>query len=81
MSDFSRFELTPLKEVSNITSLPKINNLKKGNHISMILLVFLLLIGLYTYVLYLYVLEKNKIKKKINLSDNCIGIKDDKPWE
>lgn len=80
MSDFSPFELTPVNEVASSINLPITNNLKKGNHISMIMLVFLLLIGLYTYVLYLYIDEKKQINKKIKTSNNCIGVKDNKPW-
>lgn len=79
MSDFSPFDLTPINEV-NTTVVPLINNLKKGNNLSMIFLVFLLLFGLYSYVLYLYILEKNQNKIKVVKSDNCIGIKDDMPW-
>ena len=82
MSDFSPFELTTsLNEVVTSVNSPVTNNLKKGNHISMIFLVFLLLIGLYTYVLYLYVDESKKLNKKIKSSDNCVGINDDKSWD
>ena len=82
MSDFSPFELTPsLNEVVTSNNLPITNNLKKGNHISMIFLVFILLIGLYTYILYLYMQEKKQLNIKIKKSDNCIGIKDDKSWD
>ena len=80
MSDFSPFELTPTSNIPQIGNTPNLNN-KSGNHISMILLVFLLLISLYTYILYLFIQEKNKLKKNIKKSDNCIGIKDDKPWD
>ena len=81
MSDFSPFELTPTNNI--ISDISNTVNLKRGNHISMIILVFLLLICLYTYVLYLYIQEKkniNKIKKN-NEINNCIGIKDDKSWD
>ena len=82
MSDFSPFELTTsLNEVVTSVNSPVTNNLKKGNHISMIFLVFLLLIGLYTYVLYLYVDETKSLNKKIKSSDNCVGINDDKSWD
>lgn len=81
MSDYSPFELTPTNEVLKIAKLPVTNNLKKGNHISMIFLVFFLLFGLYFYVLYLYMYEKNTLNRKIKNSDNCIGIKDDGPWD
>ena len=83
MSDFSPFELTPsLNEVVSSVNLPLTNNLKKkGNHISMIFLVFFLLIGLYTYVIYLYIDESKYLNKKIKSSDNCVGINDDKSWD
>jgi hypothetical protein len=83
MSNFSPFELTPSLNDGVIPSIkmPITNNLKKGNHISMIFLVFILLIGLYTYILYLYMQEKKQLNKKIMTSDNCIGITDEKLWD
>lgn len=83
MSDFSPFELTPTKEALTplLINFPETTNLKKGNHISMIYLVFILLILLYSYVIYLYLHEQKQYNKSVQTSDNCIGILDNKTWD
>ena len=81
MSNFSPFELTPSSEDLKITKLPLTNNLKKVKPKSMIFLVIFLLFGLYLYILYFYIFEKNKVSKRIKTNDNCIGVIDDEPWD
>lgn len=85
MSTYSPFDLSdeyyPTVALPKQIITPPIYGKTKstGSNISLIMLIFIILFLIYVVILYLFVIENKRNKR--NEVNNCIGIKDNEPWD